>query len=78
MTQTAVEQLEITIQSMIEHGADLGEDYPALMVHIQEAKQMEMVQMIKFANDYIDDDEELEAEQYYNKTYGTRLQNETN
>jgi transcriptional/translational regulatory protein YebC/TACO1 len=42
--QTAVEKLESTIQSMIEHGADLGEDYPALMVHIQQAKEMEKQQ----------------------------------
>jgi hypothetical protein len=39
MRLEAVEWLEKTIQSMIEHGADLGEDYPALMVHIQQAKE---------------------------------------
>jgi hypothetical protein len=37
----------------------------------EEAKQMEKIQMIKFANDYIDDDDirDLTAEQYYNQTY---------
>ena len=36
---------------------------------IEQAKAMEKEQMIKFANDYIDDDEELTAEQYYKETY---------
>ena len=44
------------------------------------AKEMEKQQTIKFANDYIDDDDirDLTAEEYYNETYTTRLQNETN
>jgi hypothetical protein len=34
--------------------------------------------MIKFANDFVDDDTDMNAEQYYTETYTTRLQNETN
>jgi hypothetical protein len=71
--QTAVEQLEKTIQSMIEHGADLGEDYPALMVHIAQAKEMERQQITDFANDYADAVMGgclKRAEQYYTQTYG--------
>ena len=46
----------------------------------EQAKQMEKEKMIKFATDYIDDDDirDLTAEEYYNENYGTRLQNETN
>jgi Ca2+-binding EF-hand superfamily protein len=34
-----------------------------------EAKAMEKEQMIKFTNDYLDDDAYLTAEHYYNETY---------
>jgi hypothetical protein len=37
---------------------------------LEQAKAMEKEQMIKFANDYLDDDADLTAEQYYNETYG--------
>ena len=37
---------------------------------IKEAKAMEKEQIIKFANDYLDDDVDLTAEQYYQETYG--------
>ena len=33
------------------------------------AKEMEKEQIIQFANDYLDDDADLTAEQYYNKTF---------
>ena len=36
---------------------------------LEQAKQMEKEQIIKFANDYLDDDSDLTAEQYYNETY---------
>jgi hypothetical protein len=52
MRLEAVEWLEKTIQSMIEHGADLGEDYPALMVHIQQAKEKERQQKEELAFNY--------------------------
>jgi hypothetical protein len=82
--QTAVEKLESTIQSMIEHGADLGEDYPALMVHIQQAKEMEKQQIEdaqmdmfnhindrKFGMDYFHkrDEAETYVKHYYTETY---------
>ena len=70
--KTAVEKLESTIQSMIEHGADLGEDYPALMVHIQQAKQM-FQQQIEAAWKRGDGEHDKVADklakQYYTETY---------
>jgi len=36
---------------------------------VQQAKAMEKEQMIKFTNDYLDDDIYLTAEHYYNETY---------
>ena len=38
---------------------------------LEESKEMEKQQMIKFANDYIDDDDirDLTAEEYYTETY---------
>jgi len=36
----------------------------------QQAKAMEKGQMIDFALNYLDDDEDITALQYYNKTYG--------
>ena len=38
---TAVEWLENQINNMIKNGGDLGDDYPALLKHIEQAKQME-------------------------------------
>jgi hypothetical protein len=35
----------------------------------EQAKEMEKEQIIKFANDYLDDDADLTAEQYYNETF---------
>ena len=32
--------------------------------------EKEKEQIIKFANDYLDDDEDFTAEQYYNNAYG--------
>jgi hypothetical protein len=67
--QTAVEKLESTIQSMIEHGADLGEDYPALMVHIQQAKETEKQQHSETWHDSRENTC-IPFEDYYTKTYG--------
>lgn len=36
---------------------------------LEQAKEMEKEQIIKFANDYLDDDADLTAEQYYNETF---------
>ena len=39
----------------------------------QQAKEMEKQQMIKFANDYLDDDSDMNAEKYYTETFGKWL-----
>ena len=44
--------------------------YQAIEMVIQNTYlPMEKEQMIKFANDYLDDDADLTAEQYYNETF---------
>ena len=55
------------IEWLLEEWPILESQIPARI--IDQAKQMEKEQMIKFANDYIDDDEDLTAEEYYNETY---------
>ena len=37
---------------------------------MEQAKEMEKERTIQFANDYLDDDEDLTAEQFYDLTYG--------
>lgn len=39
--QNPFEWLESMVKSMIDNGGDLGEDYPALLTHIQTARQRE-------------------------------------
>ena len=36
---------------------------------IQQTKAMHKQEMIKFTNDYLDDDQDITAEQYYNETF---------
>ena len=36
---------------------------------LMKAKAIEKEQIIQFANDYLDDDADLSAEQYYNETF---------
>jgi hypothetical protein len=59
-TQTAVEWLE---EIYLTTGIDRN-------VHFNQAKQMEKQQMVDFANDYLDDDADLTAEEYYEEIYG--------
>ena len=40
--QNPIEWLESTVKSMINNGGDLGEDYPALLTHIETAKQKQL------------------------------------
>jgi uncharacterized protein YoaH (UPF0181 family) len=71
--QTAVEQLEKTIQSMIENGADLGEDIWAVMVNIKQAKEMEKHQIEaawKRGDGEHDEVADKLAKKYYTETYG--------
>lgn len=72
MTQTAVKWLESMLHSMIDNGADLGEDYPAIMQHIQKAKEMEKEQIIKAVDsnfEYSNNGYPTLGQQYYYKTY---------
>jgi hypothetical protein len=62
MKQTAVEWLMQQLPTIDKYD-------PYYQDLFTQAKAMEKEQMIKFANDYIDDDEELTAEQYYNQKY---------
>jgi hypothetical protein len=78
MKQTAVDWLESKIIQMVNHGSDFGEDFPALAVHLNKAKEMEKEQMVDawsdgWLNDYeYDEDVKNSAEQYYNKTFNTK------
>ena len=65
MKQTAVQWLE---KQFVKLETTIGV-HGIMYELIEQAKAMEKEQMIKFANDYIDDDEELTAEQYYKETY---------
>jgi hypothetical protein len=62
--QTAVEYLEHQLDWLIK---DMSEFIRLSLFN--KAKEIEKEQMIKFANDYLDDDTDLTAEQYYNETY---------
>jgi hypothetical protein len=65
---TSIEWLESMVKGMVDNGGDLGEDYPALMVHIQQAKKMHKQEIIDAFNlgDYGDT---RIAEHYYNQTF---------
>ena len=63
MKQTAVEWLIEQLTPSISLQQKHIDEYK------KQAKTMEKAQMIKFANDYLDDDADLTAEQYYNETY---------
>jgi hypothetical protein len=69
--QTAVQWLESMVNRMIQNGGDLGEDLPALMNHIQKAKEMERENIIRAVNYGCDDyGSQKDGEEYYNETYG--------
>jgi rRNA maturation endonuclease Nob1 len=57
--------------SSVEWLADQVEDYIGLIPTdiIDKAKEMHKKEMIKFTNDYLDDDQDITAEQYYNETF---------
>lgn len=70
--QTAVEWLLEKVNNMINNGGDLGDDYPALLKHIDQAKQIEKQQII---DAWIATDNELQriaAEKYYNQTFNQK------
>jgi hypothetical protein len=65
-TQTAVWWLE---KEFIKLEATIGV-YSKMYELVEQAKEMEKQQMIKFANDFLfHDDTDLTAEQYYNETF---------
>jgi hypothetical protein len=71
---TSIEWLEQKVKSMVINGGDLGEDYPALLIHIQQAKEMHKQEIIEACNsgydswfDYIKYNSK--GEQYYKETY---------
>lgn len=72
-TKTAIEELQDTIKAMLNHGADLGEDLPALETHIKNAKEKEKQQIIHA----YEEGQRAEAKQefwtkgnkYYEETY---------
>ena len=70
---TTVQWLEDTILNMVYNGADLGEDYPALMEHVKRAKELEKTQTIKTVIYSLDEDGHNDgwkikfANDYYNK-----------
>lgn len=78
--QTATNWLEQRIKDMIEHGADLGEDLPALLVHIKQAKQLEKQQIIdafdegqEYEYQYqINDAPKFDSQTYFIETYGSK------
>ena len=73
MKQTAVEWLISHLQKSKDWQRELNEVSQMSTIQfdlIKEAKAMEKEQIIKFANDYLDDDADLTAEQYYQETYG--------
>lgn len=72
--QTAVQWLRETVKQMINHGADFGDDQPALMKHLKtaEAKEKEKLKDAYrrgMSNSFSILDKR--AEQYYEDTYGT-------
>ena len=65
MKQTAVEWFN---QQLVDRQNGNGDSRSRDEI-FEQAKAMEKEQMIKFANDYLDDDADLTAEQYYNETF---------
>ena len=76
---TSIEWLEEKAKSMVINGGDLGEDYPALMVHIQQAKEMHKEEIEDAFQDgkwdwsehITNGTESKDLEQYYNEKYKT-------
>jgi hypothetical protein len=73
--QTSVEWLEDMIKNMVYNGADFGDDYPSLLVHIEQAKQMEKKQIIEAYeigshHQHWNEVNEDSPERYYNENYG--------
>lgn len=72
---SSIEWLEQIIKSIIINGGDLGEDYPALMVHIKQAKQIESEQR-KITEDTSDGYHTFKELYEFRKAYNVALFNE--
>lgn len=68
---TAVEWLEKMVKSMLVNGCDLGKNYPSLLVHIEQAKEIEKQQIIDAHISGYDSSGES-AEDYYQYYYGSK------
>lgn len=44
---TAIEWLVNVTKAMVSNGGDLGEDYPALIKHFKQAKELEKEQIVE-------------------------------
>jgi hypothetical protein len=69
--QTAVEWLESKIIQMVNHGSDFGEDFPALAVHLNKAKEMEKEQIGRAYQEGLLDGLNHTPKDYYNETFNT-------
>ena len=65
--QTAVEWLWGQIDGIIPY-QDINTSQLFIGL-LEQAKEMEKQQIIKFTNDYLDDDADTTVEQYYNETF---------
>ena len=68
MKQTAVQWLQQTLECF-GNKHELQMSWDTLNDLVEQAKEMEKEQVIKFTNDYLDDDADLSAEEYYNETF---------
>lgn len=73
MKETAVEWLKVTVKAMIENGEDA--DLYAVLWHIEQAREMEMEQMLKFGikcqMDFIKSDGIRSVEDIWEETFNT-------
>jgi len=67
---TSIEWLEQIAKSMVINGGDLGEDFPALMVHIQQAKEMHQSEIEEafYSGNQIPANWEYDSTKYYQET----------
>ena len=49
--ENPIDWLESRVKSMIDNGGDLGEEYPALLTHIETAKQKQL-ELFNLLNDF--------------------------
>ena len=73
--QTAVEIIESALDKYFSYEYNKNKATPFvkfdLYESLKQAKEMERKRTIQFANDYLDDNEDLTAEQFYNLAYGS-------